>query len=162
MKIICFSDSHGNIDDMILAREQNKDADLFLHLGDMSYDFDDFKSIYKDCGYQFEGVSGNCDYDDFTVSYKILFLKKKKILITHGHNLCVNHSLDELKLLMKKQNIDLAFFGHTHVPMIEPFGNRLIINPGSISRPRQARPKRTYARVILTEKQISPEIVSVR
>lgn len=158
MKIIAFSDSHGSLDNLIKVAEANPDAELFLHLGDCTGEFFDFKSIYGD-KYICEGISGNCDFDDFTTSYKILMAKKKKILITHGHNLLVNHTLDELKSLMIKQDIDIAFFGHTHIPLIEPFGRRLIINPGSVTKPRQYPKQNTYAKVILTEKDIAPEIV---
>ena len=33
---------------------------------------------------------------------------------------------------MKKNNLDIAFHGHTHVPAYNIVDNKLIINPGSV------------------------------
>lgn len=156
MKIIAFSDSHGSFNDLQKVVLNNKDTDLFLHLGDCVDEFEDIKSVYNN--YVFENISGNCDYDDFCSTYKIISVKKKRILITHGHNLCVKYSLDNIKDIMMKQNIDIALFGHTHIPLIKDWEGKYIINPGSISFPRQADNKKTYAEIIIEGSEITPSI----
>lgn len=40
---------------------------------------------------------------------------------------------------------DLIVLGHTHVPAIRQFGERLILNPGSLGQPRYGVPDATYA-----------------
>ena len=127
------------------------DTDLFIHLGDGSKDFAQFKELMAGKGFQFVGISGNCDYDDIVRRYKIFYAKKRKFLITHGHNFFVDRTLEEIKALMVKQDIDIAFVGHTHIPMVLHFGDRMIINPGSVSRPRQYIKQRSYARLLVPD-----------
>ena len=156
MKIIAFSDSHGSFENLQEVVLNNKDTNLFLHLGDCVSEFDDIKSVYNK--YVYENVSGNCDFDEVTSMYKVILAKKKRILITHGHNFCVKKGLDNIKELMIAQNIDIALFGHTHIPVIEKWEGRYIINPGSISFPRQSNHELTYAEIIINGNDISPSI----
>ncbi|MEG1447761.1 MAG: YfcE family phosphodiesterase [Oscillospiraceae bacterium] len=159
MKIIAFSDSHGNFQNLQKVVLENQDADLFLHLGDCVREFEDIKAVYDN--FAFENISGNCDYDDFARAYKILMIKKKQIMITHGHNLCVKYGLENIKDIMTTQNIDIALFGHTHVPLIENWNGKFIINPGSVSLPRQPRREKTYAEIIIKNNQIFPSIKTI-
>ena len=39
-------------------------------------------------------------------------------------------------IIFQKMLGDIFLFGHTHVGTIEKVGNRIIANPGSISKPR--------------------------
>lgn len=156
MKIIVFSDSHGSFQNLQKVVLANQDANLFLHLGDCIDEFEDIKSVYNN--YVYENISGNCDYEDFSIAYKIILAKKKRILITHGHNFCVNYGLDNIMDLMVTQNIDLALFGHTHVPLIKNWNGKFIINPGSISFPRQPSCEKTYAEIIIKDNEILPSI----
>ncbi len=40
---------------------------------------------------------------------------------------------------------DFVVLGHTHMPAIRRFGERLIVNPGSLGQPRYGVPDATYA-----------------
>ncbi len=40
---------------------------------------------------------------------------------------------------------EVILLGHTHVPAIRRFGDRLIVNPGSLGQPRYGTPDATYA-----------------
>jgi predicted phosphodiesterase len=40
---------------------------------------------------------------------------------------------------------DFLFLGHTHLPMKKRFGNTLVVNPGSVGRPKHGNPQAAYA-----------------
>ena len=152
MKIIVFSDSHGNYFNLEKVVLENQDTDLFLHLGDCVAEFEDLQSVYPK--FIYESVYGNCDDVCALPDYKIILAKKKRLLITHGHRFCVNNGLDDLKDLIKKQDVDLVFYGHTHVPTITLWNDRWLVNPGSIALPRQSSNEKTYAEILITPQKI--------
>ena len=68
----------------------------------------------------------------------------KKVLITHGHRFYVGYGVDKLREYALDNGYDIVMFGHTHRPYLE-IGERVtILNPGSISYPRQDGRKCTY------------------
>jgi putative phosphoesterase len=40
---------------------------------------------------------------------------------------------------------DILILGHTHIPMINRYGKKLLVNPGSIGQPRDGDPKASFA-----------------
>lgn len=40
---------------------------------------------------------------------------------------------------------DFLFLGHTHLPIKKRFGNTLVVNPGSVGRPKHGNPQAAYA-----------------
>jgi len=40
---------------------------------------------------------------------------------------------------------DFLFLGHTHLPMKQRFGSTLVVNPGSVGRPKHGNPQAAYA-----------------
>ena len=156
MKIIVFSDSHGDYLNLEKILLKNQDTDLFLHLGDCVAEFEDLMSVYPK--FIYESVYGNIDDVCSLPDYKIILVKKKRLLITHGHRFCVNNGLDDIKNLIQKQDIDLAFYGHTHIPMITLWNEKWLVNPGSIALPRQSSGERTYAQILITPQKIDVDI----
>lgn len=41
-------------------------------------------------------------------------------------------------------DVKVVVFGHTHVPMEEKCGNKIILNPGSVGQPRDGDPRASY------------------
>ena len=64
--------------------------------------------------------------------------------LTHGHHYYISVGTEMLKSEAKARGFDIVFFGHTHKPLIERDENLLIINPGSISYPRQEGRRNSY------------------
>ena len=129
MKILVLSDSHGNVDNMAQAVEQEQ-PQLIVHLGDCWRDgqrlHDRFPSI------PMEQVPGNCDYRSCEDAERLLFLEDARILICHGHTLGVKQSLLRAGYKAEEERLDLLLFGHTHRPMVDKRGRTLFVNPGSI------------------------------
>jgi protein phosphatase len=51
----------------------------------------------------------------------------------------------ELEALFGAVSADVIVVGHTHLPAIRRFGQRWIVNPGSLGQPRYGTPDATYA-----------------
>lgn len=51
----------------------------------------------------------------------------------------------ELQMLFAEVEAQVIVLGHTHLPAIRKFGNKTIINPGSLGQPRYGIPDATYA-----------------
>lgn len=135
MKILVISDTHRNIRNLLELMKLLKNIDRIIHLGDLVSDAQDIQSIFEKIPVDY--VAGNCDFfEDNIPTDKILHLKEKKIMLTHGHNHGVKRSFDRLEKIILKEQVDVLLFGHTHAPCIEFFGNSILFNPGSISEPR--------------------------
>ena len=129
MKILVFSDSHGNTDHMLTAVEREK-PDRIFHLGDGWDDAQTLHRMFPDI--PLEQVPGNCDFRLSKPAAKLLDLCGKRILLCHGHTYRVKESLLDIGYAAREQRADLACFGHTHVPTQEWAGESLLLNPGSI------------------------------
>ena len=83
-------------------------------------------------------VRGNCDTEvdqmvlDFPVlaEYAILYVGKRMIFATHGHNFNPANP-------PKIRKGDILLNGHTHVPAFEVTDNFTYVNPGSVSNPKE-------------------------
>lgn len=138
MKVLIVSDIHGGYQNIKKVIDDNPDFDLLLILGDTLFGGDNSLEISKLLNKytnKIISVCGNCDsytnngmlefFDDKL--YVTVPIDGKLVFITHGH-------------IYNKYNIpnlpyDVYIQGHTHVPIME-YGDKLYLNPGSITRPR--------------------------
>lgn len=139
LKILVVSDSHGNTELLHSVVSKNRSCDLVVHLGDNTADgtevMKDFPTV------AFLTVSGNCDMFSFsgTANTEGTFTaEERRIFYTHGHKYNVNFGIDYLVAQAKMQKADIALYGHTHVNFAEEKSGVLVINPGSISLPRDS------------------------
>ncbi len=79
-----------------------------------------------------------------------LFYETKDFYMVHGsprnpleEYIFPHHPYMESFLEGIKQN--LLVLGHTHQPMIKKFGEKTILNPGSVGQPRDGNPKASFA-----------------
>jgi len=136
-KILVISDSHGKISNVIDLMNKAKDIDRIFHLGDLVKDAEDLQSIFN---IPIDYVAGNCDfYDIISPKSKTLALQGKRIYLCHGHHEGVKYSLANLEQKAKEKNYDIILFGHTHVQHLSYYEKTMIMNPGSISSPRDGR-----------------------
>ena len=75
----------------------------------------------------------------------------KKIGLCHGHRYLNYNGVDGLRYWALEQKVDIAMFGHTHVPFLDQDSSPVLLNPGSISRPRQERKIPTYTVMTISE-----------
>lgn len=137
MKIVVLSDTHGNFNGFENVVQNNKDADLFLHLGDGALEYFKIKEIYKPTPMIM--VKGNCDLKDLPTE-KMFNFNGIRLFICHGDKFNVKQSLDEYVEFAKKQKFNIAAFGHTHKRFIQKQKDLCIFNPGSLTLPRTFGP----------------------
>ena len=142
MKALVFSDSHGRLENLLRAVDRHPDFQAIFHLGDIGNDEPYLRSITP---YPVYIVRGNCDYamnlkENLTVEFG-----GKRIAMCHGHRyLNYGGGTDSLRYFGLQQQADMVMFGHTHVPLLEDTGDIILLNPGSISKPRQSNKVPTY------------------
>ena len=141
MKVLIVSDTHGRHYNLETILEREKPLDLVIHLGDAE-GAEDYIEVIAEC--PVEIVAGNNDFYTSLPIEKELKIGDYKILITHGHYYYVNGGIGHIRKAAVERNIDIAMFGHTHKPFFEEEENRIILNPGSISYPRQEGRKPSY------------------
>ena len=73
------------------------------------------------------------------------------ILLTHGHYYNVSLGVEGLYQEAVDRNCDIAMYGHTHRPFLEKRGAVTILNPGSLSYPRQEGRKPSYMLMYVKE-----------
>ena len=145
LRILIMSDSHGRNENVELAiaqvREEIGEFQMRVHLGDVG----DAREIESLAGVPCYIVRGNTDYDAKLLNANVIEAGGHRIFATHGHLYQVDMRLDLLRFAALENDCDIAMYGHTHVPYLEEDPDDItILNPGSISKPRQADHRYTY------------------
>ena len=140
-KVIIISDSHGNLDNVRKIVEKDKNYDMVIHLGDLIGQDDLLKEI---CKCEIKCVRGNCDLMSENPLFDVVEVEKNKIFITHGHCFGVNFGVEKLCYAAEEEGCKIAMYGHTHYPENSVYGGIIVVNPGSVSQPRQLNHKPTY------------------
>ena len=142
MKILIVSDTHGEHENYLKVLEKEKPLDMIFHCGDVcggEYVLEEA----ADCPVMM--VAGNNDFFSGLDSELEFEVAGKKVLLTHGHQYYVSTDPGFIKKEAEARQIDLVCYGHTHYPEISKYSNILVINPGSLTYPRQHRRIPTYA-----------------
>ena len=145
LRILIMSDSHGRNENVELAiaqvREEIGEFQMLIHLGDVG----DARELESLAGEPCYIVRGNTDYDAKLLNANVIEAGGHRIFATHGHLYQVDMRLDLLRFAALENDCDIAMYGHTHVPYLEEDPDDVtILNPGSISKPRQADHRYTY------------------
>ncbi|MGF7058007.1 phosphodiesterase [Brassicibacter mesophilus] len=158
MKLFFMSDIHGSsyyLRKAIEAYEREK-CDYIIILGDALYhgprnslpkEYDpkavaEVLNSYKN---KIIAVRGNCDseVDQMLISYpmmsdySVILYNNRRLFLTHGHIYNKNN-------LLNIDKNDVLIHGHTHIPLAEKEDGKIILNPGSISLPKNNNPN-SYA-----------------
>ena len=141
MKILVVSDTHGRDERLEAAVELEQPFDYLIHCGDVEgREF--FIEALADCPCTI--VAGNNDFFSDLPREAEIVLEGHKIMVTHGHNYGVSMDLYGISEETAARECEIVFFGHTHKPVIEKKNGVLVINPGSLSFPRQENRKPSY------------------
>jgi hypothetical protein len=143
MKILIVSDTHrldGNLKKVI---EKTEPLDMLIHLGDSE------GSEVKIAGWVNEGcelemVLGNNDFFSNLEREKEIMIGRYRVLLTHGHYYNVSLGVERLEQEARYRQIDIVMYGHTHRPFYEVNKGLIVLNPGSLSYPRQEGRKPSY------------------
>lgn len=141
MRIMIVSDTHGRHASLDTALEREGKIDMLLHLGDVE-DGEHYIEAITECPAHI--IAGNNDYFSFLSKEKEIKIGKYRVFMTHGHSYYVSMSTQKLREEARVRGVDIVMFGHTHKPYIDTEGDVVVINPGSLSYPRQEGRCGTY------------------
>lgn len=141
MKILIVSDTHRRHAGFDEALRQAGEIDRLIHLGDTEGG-EHYVEAMADCPCYI--VAGNNDFFSELPRELEVNLGKYKVFLTHGHYYYVSLGTERIIEEAKSRGADIVMFGHTHRPMIEKEGNITILNPGSLSFPRQEGRRGSY------------------
>lgn len=145
MKIVIVSDTHGKDANLEKVLNRESPMDLLIHCGDIEGQEDYIRAL-AECPVCM--VSGNNDFFSDLSREEELEIGERKVLVTHGHYYGVSLSLSRLIEEAQARNISVVMFGHTHRPVVHEEAGVIVVNPGSLSYPRQEKRQPSY--VILT------------
>ncbi|MBU3144314.1 phosphodiesterase [Clostridium sp. CF012] len=158
MKIFFISDIHGSLFFLKKALELYKEegASYIIMLGDALYhgprnplpeeykpqEVANLLNEYKD---KIIAVRGNCDSEvdqmlieyPMMADYSIILYNNRRLFLTHGHI----YNEDNLPNLNEN---DVLVHGHTHLPVAKKHNKIYVLNPGSLSLPKENSPN-SYA-----------------
>lgn len=159
MRILVISDTHGDIDKAEEIIKDNGKIDLIIHLGDYFRDAQKLSDIFPEIPIEY--IYGNSDFMIGDVpAEKTLEYKGKKIFITHGHRYSVKWDYEKLYKKAEETQADLLLFGHTHVADMVKKDGFVLVNPGSISDPRDDSSE-SYALIEICDNKVEPKLVYV-
>lgn len=141
MRVMIVSDTHGRHRALEDALEQEGKIDLLLHLGDVEDGEHYIEAIVQ---YPTHIIAGNNDYFSYLSKEKEIKIGKYRVFMTHGHEYYVSMNTKRLRQEAVARGVDIVMFGHTHKPYIDTEGDVMVINPGSLSYPRQEGRQGTY------------------
>lgn len=141
MKAVIVSDSHGRYGGIQEIMEKEAPFDLFLHAGDLC---GGYSRICEWTDAAVHAVRGNCDFGSDLPEEELVSFGRHTIFLTHGHRYYVRTGIEELARAAAVKGADLAVFGHTHMPLADERYGVIVLNPGSLSEPRQKPAKATY------------------
>lgn len=151
MRVLIVSDTHGYEENLIRVLGEIKDLDYMIHLGDSESGEQRIRELAPCPVYM---VNGNCDYFSKLPNTAVIKLGGHRILITHGHYYYVSVGIRDLVEDAKANDCDIAMFGHTHRPFLDQSDPELtVLNPGSLSFPRQEGRRPSYMLMTIQEGQ---------
>ena len=153
-KLLVISDIHGALDGAkaLLDAIDTHNPDMILCLGDVLYHGprNDLPASYapkkvieimNSLSSKIIAVRGNCEAEvdqmvlnfPVTADYNIIPFEGRRIFMTHGHVYSPAH-------LPRLNENDIFLSGHTHIPTAEKKDGVYLLNPGSISLPKENHP----------------------
>ncbi|HNW85399.1 MAG TPA: YfcE family phosphodiesterase [Candidatus Limiplasma sp.] len=138
MKIVAFSDSHGNrgmLCDAVEMAMRGAPIDICVHCGDGARDMDYVEPMLREKSPEVRiyKVRGNWDVGAFDLPVMELFeANGVRMVAAHGHTFQVKSEYSSYLSAAEAKGAKVAFFGHTHHPLLEMVYGVYLINPGAI------------------------------
>lgn len=152
------SDSHGASAQVEKIINANKEADMFIHLGDGETEIQSIRLKYPDI--DFRSVRGNCDFGMDSPLFLIVEAEDHRIFCSHGHRYNVKNGTEILCTIAMENACDAAVFGHTHERYISCDYGVDVMNPGSCRFPRDGE-RPSYGYIDINENGLFMNIIDV-
>ena len=141
-RLLIISDSHGRNENITEAVRREWPLQGTIHLGDFECSL---QTIMQICPGTLDIVAGNCDPFSKVPREKIIPIGRYTAFLVHGSGgYAVSMDRRRLAAAAAEHGCQIALFGHIHRPVDEVVDGVHVINPGSISNPRQKGYRRSY------------------
>lgn len=145
-RILVFSDSHGNKENVSELLSEINNYNKVIFLGDGLSDLNWYRNYFIN---KIDVVKGNGDLFMSTAPTELDFtVEGVNIIATHGHLYGVKGGLEKIENKATLLNSHLVLYGHTHKQKISESNGITFLNPGSLSD--YFNPK--YAEIEIEEK----------
>lgn len=122
IKVVVMSDSHGRNGRVDKVLFDERDADFFLHCGDLCSDSRNYPDVFF--------VRGNCDWDFDMPNYRVVDCGVIHILMVHGDGIWSTKR--QLSEMARDKNCQICVFGHSHRYYDAEYNGVRLLNPGSL------------------------------
>lgn len=143
MKILVVSDTHRKDDNLKRVLSEECPLDMLIHLGDAEGS-EHFIPDWVNPECRMDMVLGNNDFFSRLDREREIDIAGHKAFITHGHYYGVSMGPEGLVDEAKSRGCDIAMYGHTHRPFLDMIDGVTVLNPGSLSYPRQEGRRPSY------------------
>ena len=127
------SDTHEDTTRLeALLKHYDSQVQGVFHLGDHDYDL----LQYEGYSVPFYTVAGNCDDGILSPRERVVTIGGRRIFMAHGDRFNVGSQTDRLLACAQQHQAAVCLFGHTHIPTCATVGGILLMNPGSLTSPR--------------------------
>jgi len=143
MKILVVSDTHRDDRNLKVVIERTSPIDMLIHLGDAEESEDAIRSLIGE-NTKLEIIKGNNDFFSDLDTEKEIMIGPYRVLLVHGHLYSISLGVEFLRQEAIARGFAVAMFGHTHRPYLENDHGVTLLNPGSLSYPRQENREPSY------------------
>lgn len=137
----------------------NHDIDVINKKFNESKELDIFKWTYDELSEE------NLKYLQKLPRYLDLEIEGHSVYICHGSPNSISEYLregDEISnQVMASYDGDLLICAHTHMPYTKSYEENIIVNTGSVGKPKIGRPNSTYQLLEIDDKDILAEIIEI-
>ncbi len=144
MRILIVSDTHRRDGNLTCTLQKTGPLDLLIHCGDVE---GSEAFIRQAAGCPVYMVAGNNDFFSGLPKEEVFAIGDYRVWLTHGHRYGVYMGSATIREAAAARKVDIVMHGHTHCPHLEigkSRGDITVLNPGSISYPRQEGRRPSY------------------
>jgi putative phosphoesterase len=136
MRFLIVSDTHGDANNLkAVLTLLGRVVDGIIHCGDGASDLAAAMHHGAPMPPDYP-VRGNTDSNFSIPPSRIIIAGDRRLLVAHGHQYLHSSSITPLLDEARRNKACACFFGHTHIPYCKTSSRVLLVNPGSLSRPR--------------------------
>lgn len=151
MRVLIVSDTHGHDHNYFRVLEKEGQMDMVIHCGDA----EGSEYLLQDAaGCPLHIVMGNNDFFSDLPREIETEIGNSRVLITHGHYYCVSNGYELLKDEALSRDFDIVMYGHTHRPVVDKSDGIVVLNPGSLTYPRQEGRRPSYIIMEMNQKGV--------
>jgi len=141
-KLLALSDTHGNTAAlnavMNWAKDRTPPNDTICCAAFLGDGISDLRRTADAAGFycDWNVVRGNNDYMPSVPEAAVFDFCENRFYICHGHRHSLYGGYHSLIAAARNSQANVVLYGHTHIPSCKNIDGLLLINPGSVGRPR--------------------------